>query len=234
MTIKSPLYIIPARGGSKGIPRKNIKELAGKPLIGWTINAAFDAYRATGNSGNILLSTEDEEIAEVGRSLGLKVEYMRPFELATDTAGSREVILHLMDWASNKGLNYDAVILLQPTSPLRTGEDIISAMKLYTPGVDMVVSVCRSEANPYYNLFEKQSDGSLKICMGNGQFTRRQDAPTVWAYNGAIYIICPQSIRNMNLGEFPRRIPYEMPADRSVDIDSILDWEIAENRLLNK
>lgn len=233
MNIEHPLYIIPARGGSKGIPRKNIKELAGKPLIGWTINAAFEAFRKTGGKGNILLSTEDGEIANVAKSLGLEVKYMRPIELATDTAGSREVILHLMDWADSEGIKYDAVVLLQPTSPLRTGQDIIEAMELYKDGVDMVVSVCESTDNPYYNLFELSGEGRLKICMGDGKIIRRQDAPKVWAYNGAIYVIRPESIRRMGLGEFPARIPYIMPRDRSVDIDTLADWQLAESRIQN-
>ena len=119
----TPLYIIPARGGSKGIPRKNIKLLGGRPLIAYSIDAA----RAAGApDSSIILSTDDAEIADTARSLGLEVEYMRPAHLATDTAGSREMMLDAMDWADSRGIAYDCVVLLQPTSPLRTADDIKS------------------------------------------------------------------------------------------------------------
>lgn len=222
----NPLYIIPARGGSKGIPRKNIKLLGGKPLIGWTIDCA----RAAGApDSHIILSTDDAEIASVGRSLGLPVEYMRPPELATDTAGSREVILDAMRWADSQGIVYDCVILLQPTSPFRTPDDIISAIALYSPDIDMVVSVKECSANPYYNCFEADpTNGYLHVSKGDGLYTRRQDAPKAWEYNGAVYVINPQSIREMPLGAFPRRVPYPMPEERSLDLDTPLDWLIAE------
>ncbi len=108
-----PLYIIPARGGSKGIPRKNIKELCGRPLIAYTVDAAIEARKRLG--GHILLSTDDAETAGIVRGLGIEVEYMRPAELAGDTSGSREVMLHAMDWAESQGIEYDCVVLLQPT-----------------------------------------------------------------------------------------------------------------------
>lgn len=104
MTSLKPIYIIPARGGSKGIPRKNIKPLGGLPLLGWTVRAAFESLDRPEDRGRIILSTDDEEIAAVGRSLGLTVDYMRPTHLATDTAGSREVILDAMDWAEARGI----------------------------------------------------------------------------------------------------------------------------------
>lgn len=224
-----PLYIIPARGGSKGIPRKNIKALCGRPLIAYTIDAAFAASETLG--GHILLSTDDAEIADVARSLGLEVEYMRPAELATDTSGSRELMLDAMDWADAHAIAYDCVVLLQPTSPLRTAADIVDAAALYSDAVDMVVSVCPSDANPYYNLFETDADGTLHVCKGDGLFTRRQDAPPVLQYNGAVYIINPASLRALPLGAFPRRIPYLMPLSRSIDLDTEADWARAEKTI---
>lgn len=223
----TPLYIIPARGGSKGIPHKNIKLLAGRPLIGYSIEAA---RRAGATDSHILVSTEDEEIAEiVERDCGLPVPYRRPAELATDTAGSREVILDAMDWADAAGINYDVVVLLQPTSPLRTADDISGTLNEYRPGVDMAVSVAPAPCNPYYDCFETDpADGSLHVSKGDGLITRRQDAPPVWVYNGAVYVINPVSLRKYQLGQLPVRVPYPMPASRSIDIDTPLDWHIAE------
>ncbi len=222
----TPLYIIPARGGSKGIPRKNIKPLCGRPLIAYSIDAALEAGASP---RSIILSTDDAEIAETGRRLGLDVDYMRPAELATDTAGSREVILDAMDWADKQGIVYDCVVLLQPTSPMRTAADIKAALELYTPDTDMVVSVKEASANPYYNCFETDPEsGYLHISKGDGLLTRRQDAPPVWEYNGAVYVINPQSIRNMPMGAFKKRVPSVMPAERSVDLDTPTDWLVAE------
>lgn len=222
----TPLYIIPARGGSKGIPRKNIKPLCGRPLIAYSIDAAL---AAGASPRSIILSTDDAEIAETGRRLGLEVDYMRPAELATDTAGSREVILDAMDWADTQGIAYDCVVLLQPTSPMRTADDIKAALELYTPDTDMVVSVKEASANPYYNCFETDPEtGYLHISKGDGLLTRRQDAPPAWEYNGAVYVINPQSIRTMPMGAFKKRVPSVMPADRSVDLDTPTDWLVAE------
>lgn len=224
----TPLYIIPARGGSKGIPHKNIKPLGGRPLIAYAIDGARGAGA---DDRHIILSTDDPAIAETARSLGLPVPYMRPAALATDTAGSREVILDAMDWADSQGIAYDCVVLLQPTSPFRTTDDILGALAAFTPGADMVVSVCESASNPYYNMFETDAEGYLEISKGDGLITRRQNAPRVWEYNGAVYVINPQSIRAMAMGAFRRRIPYVMPAERSVDLDTPADWLIAETML---
>lgn len=222
----TPLYIIPARGGSKGIPRKNIKPLGGRPLIHLSIDAAREAGA---DDRHIILSTDDAEIAAVGRQTGLPVEYMRPPELATDTAGSREVILDAMDYADRRGIAYDCVVLLQPTSPLRTAADIRAALALYTPDTDMVVTVVEAASNPYYNCFEADPDtGYLHISKGDGLYTRRQDAPAVWEYNGAVYVINPASIRAMPMGKFTRRVPSSMPRERSIDLDTPFDWLVAE------
>lgn len=222
----TPLYIIPARGGSKGIPHKNIKPLGGKPLICHTIDAA---RRAGAAPENIIVSTDDPAIAEVARQHGQPVPYMRPAELATDTSGSREVMLHVMDWADREGMKYDCVVLLQPTSPMRTAADISGALALYNPDLDMVVSVCEAASNPYYTCFEQEGpEGYLHISKGDGLYTRRQDCPKVWEYNGAVYIINPESLRREPLGAFKRRLPFVMPRERSIDLDTPTDWLIAE------
>lgn len=222
----TPLFIIPARGGNKGIPRKNIKELCGKPLIAYSIEAANQV-----DPRYVFVSTEDEEIAQVAAAYGAATEYRRPAALATDTAGSREVILDLMDWADRQGISYDCVVLLQPTSPLRTADDIRHCLRLYAenPEADMVVSVKDADCNPYYDCFEADpQSGLLHISKGDGLYTRRQDAPPAYQYNGAVYVIRPESIRQMPLGAFPRRIPYIMPRDRSIDLDTPIDWLMAE------
>lgn len=218
------LYIIPARGGSKGIPRKNIKPLARIPLIHYSIAVA----RALSDDEHIIVTTDDEEIAEVARQIGLKVPYMRPKHLATDTANSRDVILDAMDYADRVGIDYDNVVLLQPTSPLRKVEDVENALNLYTSEVDMVVSVVESVVNPYYNCFETDAVGYLQVSKGDGRFTRRQDAPKVWEYNGAVYVINPKSLRSMEMGKFTKKIPSVMLRERSIDLDTPLDWTIAE------
>lgn len=223
-----PLYIVPARGGSKGIPHKNIKLLGGKPLIAYTLEVALELSSKDG--GYILVSTDDDNIAAVAEACGVKVDYRRPAELAGDTVGSREVMLDAMDWADARGIDYDCVVLLQPTSPLRNAGDVERSLRSFADhtGADMAVTVCLSDANPYYNLFETAADGSLHICKGDGMLTRRQDAPPVYQYNGAVYVINPRSLRTMPLGAFPCRIPVEMPAARSIDLDTEADWQRAE------
>lgn len=221
-----PLYIIPARGGSKGIPHKNIKPLGGRPLLAYTIDVAIADAARTG--GSIVLSTDDAEIADTARSFGLAVDYMRPEALGGDNVGSREVMLDVMDWADSRGISYDCVVLLQPTSPFRILADLTEAEELYHEGVDMVSSVCPSEANPYYNIFEIDADGNMKVAKGDGLYTRRQDCPPVYEQNGAVYIINPHSLRAMPMGKFARRIPFIMPQSRSIDLDTPADWARAE------
>jgi len=226
-----PLIVIPARSGSKGIPDKNIKLLAGKPLVAYSIEVALQIA----DSSRIIFSTDSERYVSVARKCGLEVDYLRPSELATDTAGSREVILDAMRHADSKGIEYDCIVLLQPTSPLRTAGDVKDAMSLYRSDVDMVVSVTEASSNPYYNCFEQDSDtGALKISKGDGHYTRRQDAPPVYEFNGAVYVINPVSIRNMSMGSFPLRIPSVMDKDRSIDLDTPIDWDIAELILTRK
>jgi N-acylneuraminate cytidylyltransferase len=226
-----PLYIIPARGGSKGIPHKNIKLLGGKPLIAYSIDVA---KALADDVRRIVLSTDDEEIADVARKCGLPVDYMRPAEFATDTSGSREVMIDVMDWADAQGIDYDCIVLLQPTSPLRTVEDVTSALALYNDSLDMVVSVAEARSNPYYNCFEADAEtGYLRVSKGEGLYTRRQDAPKAWEYTGAVYVINPKSLRREALGAFKRRVPSPMPSERSIDLDSLTDWLVAEALLAN-
>ena len=224
------LWVIPARGGSKGIPGKNIKPLAGKPLIGYSIEVA----RAFASDEHICLSTDDPAIARVAEdSFGLKVPFLRPAELATDRSGTYGVLLHALDFYAAQGKNYGTLVLLQPTSPFRTVDDVQRAIDLYSPDIDMVVTVKAAATNPYYNAFEEDENGFLHISKCEGRYTRRQDAPKVWEYNGAVYVINVASLRRMTLGEFPRRRLCEMPASHSVDLDTPIDWLVAEMLINN-
>lgn len=218
------LVIIPARGGSKGIPHKNIKPLAGKPLIRYTIDVA----RQIVADDNICVSTDDPEIIQCVEEYGLKVPFIRPAELATDTAGTYEVLLHALNFYEQQGKQYDVVLLLQNTSPFRTAKQVNEALALYQSDVDMVVSVKECSANPYYCVFEENQEGYLNICKGDGNITRRQDAPKVYEYNGAIYVINPQSLKAMPLNRFPHRIKYVMDEQTSLDLDTMNDWRMAE------
>lgn len=223
----NPLFVIPARGNSKSIPGKNIKLLAGKPLISYTIDVAL----ALVSTERIILTTDSEEIAAVGRRCGILNPHIRPPELATDTAGSREVILDAMVAAEARGVEFDCVVLLQPTSPLRSVDDVRNALNVWTPEIDMAVTVVSASCNPYYDCFEEDSNGFLHVSKGDGLLTRRQQAPKAWQYNGAVYVITPSSLKRMSLGAFPKRVPVVMPRERSIDIDTPLDWIICENLL---
>ena len=224
------LYLIPARGGSKGIPHKNIRPLCGLPLIGYSINVA----RELADDSDICLSTDDPEIADIARRMGLDVPFLRPDSLATDKSGSYEVMLHALDFYRARGVDYDCLVLLQPTSPMRTAADVRRALDLYTPDIDMVVTVKEAASNPYYNCFEQDADGFLQISKGDGSYTRRQDAPKAWEYNGAVYVINTASLRQMPLGRFRRRRMCPMPSERSIDLDTPLDWLIAEHLMGEK
>jgi CMP-N,N'-diacetyllegionaminic acid synthase len=218
------LFIIPARGGSKGIPGKNIRPLAGKPLIYY----AIDVAREVANPEDIIcVSTDDEAIIEKVTSYGLDVPFKRPEELATDEAGMNEVIVHTLNYYEEKGKIIDKIVLLQPTSPLRTSKQVKEAIESFDYDSDMLVSVKITDANPYYVLAEENSEGYL-VKSKEAKFTRRQDCPVVYQYNGAIYVINPKSLKVAKLSEFKKLKKYVMDANSSVDIDTPLDWAFAE------
>jgi len=223
------LVLIPARGGSKGIPGKNVKPLNGRPLLYYTLDAAC----AVALPENICVSTDSDEIIRIVREYGLCVPFKRPDYLATDTASSYDVILHAIDFYEQSGINYDRVLLLQPTSPFRTETHIRDALSLYQPGLDMVVSVKIARANPYFTLFEENSKGFLTRSK-LGSFTCRQDCPAVYEYNGAIYVMNVQSLKNNPPGEFLKIRKYVMSDEESIDIDTNLDWILAEAVLSEK
>ena len=219
-----PVFVIPARGGSKGIPGKNIKPLCGKPLIAYSVEVA----RQLADDRDICVTTDDERIAQVVKNMRLDVPLMRPDYLATDGCGTYEVLLHAVKFYEELGRDYDTLVLLQPTSPMRTAEDVQAAIDAYTPDIDMVVTVTEAASNPYYNCYETDENGFLHISKGDGCYTRRQDAPKAWEYNGAVYVINIESLKKGPLGSFRRRKMVEMSRERSVDLDTPLDWMVAE------
>lgn len=219
------LYLIPARSGSKGIPRKNIKPFCGESLVS---RAVKQALKCASEEDLVFVSTDSDEIADEGRKHGVEINFLRPGGLASDSASSYSVIMHVLEEFKKQGVLFEKVVLLQPTSPFRRIEDIKNSEKLWTPQIDMVVSVNLSKANPYYNLFEIDPEGFLKISKGKGNYHRRQDAPEVWEYNGAVYVMTVESLLKFSMSEFKRVIPYEMPANLSIDLDTPQDWEIAE------
>ncbi len=222
------LVIIPARSGSRGIPGKNIKLLGDKPLIQYSIDAALKVF----NKEDILVSTDSKEIKVIAENCGLNVPFLRPDELATDFTSSQDVILHAIDYTQQRGQNYDSVVLLQPTSPFRNAQHIEEAIKLYDKRLEMVVSVKVSGHNPYYTLYEESDNGFLTQSK-KAKFTRRQDCPNVYAYNGAIYVMSIDALKTKSIAEFDKVKKYEMSELHSIDLDTPLDWDLAEI-VLNK
>lgn len=219
-----PLIVIPARGGSKGVPKKNIKILGNKPLIQWTIDEAKELF----SDDIICVSTDDDDIKIIVEQNGLNVPFLRPEYLATDTAGTYEVLLHAVNFYEKKGYYPDTLILLQPTSPFRTSNQIKEAIDCYKKSIDieMVVSVKETRSNPYYVLREENNEGFL-IKSKESNITRRQDLPKVWELNGAIYVIDIKSLKERNLNQFSKVKKYEMDELSSHDIDTMFDWDVA-------
>jgi len=218
------LFLIPARGGSKGIPYKNIKIFGDKPLIIHSLEIA----RKLSDDSNICISTDDKKIISTVAKYNYTVPFIRPKELSTDEATTYSVIKHAFNfYMVELKKKYDTVILLQPTSPIRKPNHITEALQLFSKKIDMVVSVCESDSNPYYNLYEEKNGFLFR--SKKSPYTRRQDCPKVWQYNGSIYVINTQSLLKYNsFNEFKKIIKYPMDKLYSIDIDNILDWEYAE------
>ncbi len=223
--MKSVLVLIPARGGSKGIPYKNIKPLNGKPLINYTL----DLVKGIIPDEDVCVSTDDEKIIQVVEEYGIKVPFIRPDELASDTATSSDVILHAIKFYQDKGKIYDYTLLLQPTSPLRTKALLLECLdKIGEEDFEMIVSVKLTDANPYYVLAEEDENGILRKSK-EAHFTRRQDCPNVWEYNGAFYLINNKTLLEKKDLALLEKKKLVMDAIHSLDIDTPLDWVIAES-----
>lgn len=214
------LGLIPARGGSKGILRKNVREIAGKPLIVWTIEAAL----ASSQLDAVIVSTDDEEIADVARRAGALVPFMRPPHLATDEAPGIAPVLHAMEEIPD----YDAVLLLQPTSPLRTPDDIQGLLTLAAETKSpSVVSVCEPDSHPNL-IYTLENERRLKPLLDKDATARRQDLPPVFTLNGALYFAEARWLQAGRAFIGAETLGYVMPPERSIDIDTALEWRIAE------
>ncbi len=225
--MKRILAIIPARGGSKGIPHKNIKLMDGKPLITYSIDIA----RGIVNDIDICVSTDDDEIINTVQEYGLEVPFKRPDKLATDTAATNDVLLHAINFYRLNGKEYDLILLLQPTSPLRELRHVKEALALYTDSADMVVSVKESHAAV---VLCAENDYGYLDSVFNKQGGRRQDIRSFYEYNGAIYVINVAAFERKGLHGLDKKIKYIMSEENSIDIDTQYDWDIAEYLLRKK
>ena len=226
------LAIIPARGGSKGVPRKNIVNINNIPLIGYTINAALKSNKLT----DVVVSTDDAEIAEISRDLGAQVPFIRPIDLASDQAQSSPVIEHAVHFMENiKGFKYDAVLMLQPTSPLRTSKHINESLDLFTSqDCDSVVSIVSVGGNHPFRMKRLIGDQLINyIDQGFWDMRPRQSLPDVYIRNGAIYLIKRNVFMQNQQLIGDRCLGYIMNDYESTNIDTPIDLKIAE-LLLNE
>lgn len=216
------LALVPARGGSKGVPRKNLRPLGGKPLIAWTIEAAL----ATRGVTRIVVSTDDNDIAETAKAFGAEVPFLRPVELATDQAGMLGVVRHAL---TNLSGSFGFLVLLQPTSPLRAASDIDAAVRLCKEsGAPSCVGVTALSKSPQW-MFRLDPQRRLRpLVKAAPSDARRQDLPVAHALNGAIYVARCDWIMEAESFIGPETVAYEMPRERSVDIDTEFDFMIAE------
>ncbi len=213
-----------ARGGSKGLPGKNMRSFADKPLLAHSIEQALACPQVDG----VYVSTDDDAIAEIALHYGASVPYLRPAEMATDSAPKIPAIEHLVCHLEARGLVVDRIVDLQPTSPLRTQRDLAEALAI-SQGCDLVVSVCEVSHSPYFTAVELTTDGCLELSKPTGH-VRRQDLPQVWGLNGSIYVWQRAALRRAaKEGLWSVRVcPSIMPRERSIDIDDQLDFDMAQ------
>ncbi|ACD23611.1 acylneuraminate cytidylyltransferase family protein [Clostridium botulinum] len=225
------LAIVPARSGSKGLPGKNILNLNGKPLIAHTILASKNSKFVT----RVVVSTDDKEIAEISKKYGAEVPYLRPNSLAKDESLTIDSVFHMLDYLEKyEGYFPDYVLLLQCTSPLRNEQHIDEAIeKLVKSNFYGIISICESEVNPYWtNIFKNES---LKYFLEAGKnITRRQDLPNIYRYNGAIYLAKTEALKREKTFEVENLTGYVMDRESSIDIDTEIDFKIAEIIMKNK
>ena len=224
---KNILALIPARGCSKGLPRKNIRPLLGKPLIAWTIKQAL----ASKYLDRVVVSTDDKEIAEISKKYGAEVPFIRPKELAEDNAKGIDVVLHAIDWLKkgDRRKQYDLMMLLQPTSPLRATEDIDKAIELlFLKKAKVIVSVCEVDHHPFWaNTLPK--DGCMKNFIRQEIMNKnRQELPIFHRLNGAIYLAYCDYLRQCRNFIGKETFAYIMSREMSIDIDNEMDLKLAE------
>lgn len=226
MTAKN-IALITARGGSKGLPRKNILDLHGRPLISWTISAALECDEIE----RVFVSTEDNEIAQISQQCGAEV-IDRPKELATDTASSIGVISHAIDWLKKKNIDCKTLVLLQPTSPLRNAQHIGSALALYKQrSADLVISVFEPPHTPVKAYVETPNGAITGLYSQEAPYTRRQDLPQAFQPNGAIYAFSVDAFKQHDQFPLENVYPYIMSEQDSADVDTFEDLQAVEKRL---
>lgn len=221
------LGLITARGGSKSIPGKNVKLLAGKPLIRWTIDEALKSSLVS----RLVVSTDDDEIERVGLEGGAEVPFKRPAEMAGDASPHIDVIIHALEWLKfEQDYQPDYVLLLQPTSPFRTVADIDGAIQLAAlkPDAEAVVGVCETEHHPFLAKKIDAEGGLEDFVKSDIAYLRRQDLPPAYVINGAIYLNKPDSLRKNRKIIPPGTLAYVMPQERSMDVDTPWDFHLAE------
>ncbi len=227
------LALIPARGGSKGIPGKNIRHLAGRPLICWTIDTAL----ATSVLDRIIVTTDDREIAAIARQAGADVPFLRPAELARDETTDMPVYHHALQWlADEERYLPDIVVWLRPTAPLRIPVDIEQAVaRLLTTGADWIRSICPVEHHPYW-MYRLEDDRLQPFQPGldTARFPRRQTLPPVYRLNGAVEVTWCRTILKKQLLYSGDVRGYIMPPERSIDIDTMIDFLTAEALLAGR
>lgn len=225
---KKILALIPARGGSKGIKDKNIINLCGKPLISYSIQSALDSKYVD----DVIVSTDSPKIADVAIKYGAQVPFMRPSELASDTSCTIDVVMHAMDFLRQRGKEYNTLVLLQPTSPLRTTYDIDGAVEKHYFNDEMsLVSVSEVNDNPL--LIRTVENDRLVSLLDKNSTCRRQDMKKYYRVNGSIYINKIDSI-NLNTSFNDNIIPYIIDRNRAVDIDELVDINICQYYLGEK
>lgn len=226
------LCLVTARGGSKGLPGKNVRPLLGKPLIAWSIEAGLRAPSADA----LVVSTDDEAIAQAARDAGARVPFMRPPELAGDTASSIDVVLHAIDWLAAAGDSYDVVVLLEPTSPLRKAADIEAALELMVSrGAGAVVSVCRAESVHPAFMYRKDAGGCLQPFLERQPTSlRRQEIEPLYFLEGTVYVSRIDVLRARRSFYHEDTVGYEVPKWKSLEIDDLDDFLMVEALLKHK
>lgn len=226
------LAIIPARGGSKRLPDKNILPLNGKPLINWTIDAAKRVEAIT----EVMVSTDCDRIAGIARQAGANVPFLRPVRLSQDTSASSDVVRHALDYYQSKGASFHYVLLLQPTSPLRTASDIEGAIHLLNEKcANSVVSVTECEHSPMWSNTLDDSLSMDDFIKEEVKNSRSQDLPAFYRLNGAIYLTKVSCfIKENSLITSKKSFAYVMPVLNSVDIDNRIDYIFAEAIMKDK
>jgi len=231
---KSVLAIVPARGGSKGLPGKNKRILHGKPLVAWPIGTAIQASGVD----KVLCSTDDPEISDIASAYGADVPFLRPDRLASDTASSIDVILHAVDYLASAGENYDYIVLLEPTSPLTSSADVDTALaRLHArrADADSIVGISKVEStHPEYDV-RLAADGRISPYMAPDfkSLKRRQEIEPLHFLEGSLYISCTAALQRERSFYHGRTLGYEVPRWKSIEIDELLDFLLVETLLAN-